>query len=214
MRRGAQGGGDLRGDGSLRGGRDFGGAEDVQRGRLPRRAGQCPYLAQQRFQKRRLHRLALQPGGEARGDVHGEAAGVVPPALGGGLLRGVHGFLGGVLQRLGLLARLGQQRGAGCGGLGLGGGQYRLTLLGEAGAGFGDFGQRRLGRRAFGSSLVQQGLRGGAALFDHPRDGAPEEARQQPDEDEDVEGLQAKRPPVDAHGVTSAAGSRTAAAAR
>ena len=50
--------------------------------------------------------------------------------------------------------------------------------------------------------------------FDHAGYRPPEEAAEQPDEDQDVDGLKAERPPVDGHGLISAAGWRTAAARR
>src|SRR5580704_1053148 len=92
--------------------------------------------------------------------------------------------------------------------------QDRFAFLGEAGASQLNFGERRGRFVAFRLRLGQNPLRRGAALLDHGRDRTPEESPEQPDQDDDVDGLDAERPPVDGHGIISAVGWRTAEAAR
>ena len=75
----------------------------------------------------------------------------------------------------------------------------RVAFPGEAGARARDVRQRR---RCFGALRLRVGqslLRRVAPLGDHGGDRAPEETPEQPDQDEDVDGLEAERPPVDRH---------------
>ena len=53
----------------------------------------------------------------------------------------------------------------------------------------------RFGLLGLGTRLIDLGL----ALFDDAPDRAIQEPRQQPDQDEEVDGLEGERPPVDGH---------------
>jgi hypothetical protein len=113
------------------------------------------------------------------------------------------GRLGRGFERGGLACGVAEPR---CVGL-LGGLVRRLedgvALLGEAGPRSRDL--REAGRRLGLFRLrVRQGfLRRVAPLRDHGGDRAPEKTLEEPDQDEDVDGLEAERPPVDRHEESS-----------
>src|SRR6266702_8153456 len=87
-------------------------------------------------------------------------------------------------------------------------GDDRLVFLFEAGAGSLDLCERVGRLAALHLRFGQNFLRSGAALLDHRSDRAPEKPRQQPYQNDDVDGLDTKCPPVDGHCTISVAGWR------
>ena len=77
-----------------------------------------------------------------------------------------------------------------------------------------DLRRLRLGRRAHGGCVGQQCIGRLTAPGNDRDDRAKQEARQKPNQDEDVDRLQPQRPQVDMHGLSARTDWRTAAATR
>ena len=160
------------------------------------------------------HRGRVEPAGEPPGDLERETRRPFGEGALGGLTLGRHRRARRRLDFARPAIRFGAPRRA----LLLGGrprrGEDRLALGGETGARLDRLGDRRLGLAALGFGLGEDAARRLAPLFDHGGKRPPEEPRENPDQDRDVDGLEAERPPVDGHAIISAADWRTAAAAQ
>ncbi len=150
-------------------------------------------------QKGGAHRRAVETRRQPTGDRDREPPGLPRPFLLGVFPQARQVGLGRDARPGGFGLRLLQQDASGFGGLLPGRGQDRLALLSEAVAALLRFGQGLRRVLAIPPRLFEQVLGLPSPLLDQAGDGPPEEPSENPDQDQDIDGLKAEGPPVEGH---------------